>query len=211
MKNFIWIVAVGALLPAAVSAQGRGNDRNNKGQQHGQAPAKPQPARQQPVGGGFIPQHGPPATTHPTSRPAAPPTPPHGVAPTQSAPQRGGRTFQDQAGHPEVPHVHADNTWVGHSTGRNDPHYHLDNPWAHGHFEGGIGPQHVWRLHGGSRDRFGIGNFFFSVAPYDYDYCGDWLWDSDDIVLYVDPDHPGYYLAYNVRLGTYCHVLPLGA
>jgi hypothetical protein len=126
-------------------------------------------------------------------------------------PQRGGRTYRDEPNHPEVPHVHDNSTWIGHSSGRNDPHYRLDRPWEHGHFEAGIGPSHVWRLHGGSRDRFSIGNYFFSVAPYDYDYCSDWLWDTDDIVIYLDPDHPGYYLAYNVRLGTYCHVLFLGS
>ena len=52
--------------------------------------------------------------------------------------------------------------------------------------------------------------FFFTIIPADFDYCGDWLWDSDDIVLYDDPYHPGLYLAYNVRLGTYCHVEYLG-
>jgi hypothetical protein len=45
----------------------------------------------------------------------------------------------------------------------------------------------------GGRDRFNVGGFFFQVAPYEYDYCNDWLWDSDDIVIYPNPDHDGWY------------------
>jgi hypothetical protein len=141
------------------------------------------------VGHGFVPSHGP--TPH---------------APAAPAPQAG---HPDLAGHPEAPHVHPDSSWVGHE-GPNDPHLHMDHPWAHGHFAGGIGPSHVWRLTGGGPSRFGFGGFYFSVAPYEIGLVSGWLWNSDDIVIYDDPDHPGWYLAYNVRLGTYVHVEYLG-
>src|SRR5579883_325572 len=94
--------------------------------------------------------------------------------------------------------------------GRNDEHYRRDRAWEHGRFQGEIGARHIYRLQGGGPDQFWFGGFAFSVAPYDMGYCANWDWNSDDVVLYDDPDHPGWYLAYNPRLGTYCHVQYMG-
>ena len=187
MKRLVVLLAAVALFSFTAFAQ------------HGRPGSTPpaRPVGPEHVGGGHIPAHGPTRTTAPA----------HPTAPASEH-----RTYADQKGHPEAPHVHAGNDrWIGHNTGPRDPHYHLDHPWEHGHFPGAIGREHVWRLTGGGPSRFGFGGFFFSIAPYDVGYCSDWNWDADDIVIYDDPDHPGWYLAYNVRLGTYCHVMYLGS
>ena len=166
--------------------------------QHGGTKGQPE------VGGGHIPSHGP-TPYKGQSHAAPPPAASHGKPPEQQ------RNYAEKPGHPNAPHVDAKTDhWVGHDTGPKDPHYHLDHPWEHGHFPGEIGRGHVWHLGGGGPGRFWFGGYYFSVAPYDVGFCDGWLWDSVDIVIYDDPDHVGWYLAYNVRLGVYVHVMFLG-
>jgi hypothetical protein len=191
MKRILGLLTAVTFAAAPALAQGRGEPSHP-------TPSRPTPPRvpvRPEVGGGHIPSHGPPRTpARPaTHKPAAP------------------VNYAHATGHPNAPHVDVKtNAWVGHDTRRNEAGLRLEHPWAHGRFRGDLGPNRIYRLGGGNARRFGFGGFFFDVAPVDFDYCNDWLWDSDDIVLYDDPDHPGFYLAYNVRLGTYVHVEYLG-
>ena len=189
------ILGLSVLLCVAVFAQNRGGS----GQSHGGG-------HQSQVGGGHIPARGP--------------TPARASKPEKSAPARSQESHAadehhvavDRKGHPDVPHVDAKNDrWVGHDSGAADAHYHLDHPWAHGRFAGGFGPQHVFALAGGNRERFWFNNWFWDVAAFDYNIVADWNWTGDQIVIYEDPDHVGWYLAYNPRLGTYAHVEYLGS
>ena len=187
MKKLIVLSVLICVAAFAQQEKGRGGESRGGG-------------RHEAVGGGHIPARGPaPVTNSKSSRGR------------QSAPATENRIAMDKRGHPEVPHVHANNDqWVGHNSGRNDVHFRVEQPWGHGRFTGGFGREHVWRLEGGNRERFWFNNFFWDVAAYDYNIVMDWNWSGDQVVIYEDPDHEGWYLAYNPRFGTYAHVEYLG-
>lgn len=135
--------------------------------------------------GGFVPHSGPAPTVHSQSRGEIPHVqPPRGV-------------FRHEQ-------------WRGHVTTHENQRLRLERPFEHGRFPGGIGRDHRFILRGFHSHRFFIDGFFFEVFPDDLIFCNNWLWNGDQVVIYEDVNDPGWYLAYNVRLGTYIHVQYLG-
>jgi hypothetical protein len=111
----------------------------------------------------------------------------------------------------DLPHVNHDR-WFGHES-PNDPRFHLDHPFERGRFAH-FGPGYRYRVTriDPTFHRFWLpGGFWFQVAPADWSLCEDWCWDcGDDFVIYEDPDHPGWYLVYNVYTGVYVHAQYMG-
>jgi hypothetical protein len=179
------------IFSAAALAQGGG------GQQHGRGNSNPQhnppPAQ----------QHNPPRANQGHVPPAPPP--------------RGNRGEQRQperypTGHTnDTPHVN-NNTWYGHEA-PSDNRFHLDQPYAHGRFtrSGASFRYSVTRI---DRDRHTFwfpGGFYFQIADWDWPLAADWCWNcGDDFAVYEDPDHPGWYLVYNVHTGVYIHAQYMG-
>ena len=141
MKKLIGFLAVALMFSIPSLAQEKQEKRGGSGSRD--------------VGNGHIPSHGPPparaqpaSKAQPSARPRENARPQENARAQQPAPP-ANRNFADKPGHPEAPHVHKNNQWVGHDSGPNDPRYHLDHPFEHGRFTGGIGRSHVFRLAGG--------------------------------------------------------------
>ena len=111
----------------------------------------------------------------------------------------------------DTPHVNHDK-WYGHEPA-NDARFHVDHPFEHGHFAhaGASYRYRVSRIDRGNREFWFPGGFFFQIADFDWALASDWCWDcGDDFTVYEDPDHPGWYLVYNVQTGAYVHAQYMG-
>ena len=138
---------------------------------------------------GHIPQ--PPAHRQPTAKP--------------EAERKQGRVN-------DMPHVN-NGHWYGHDR-PNDNRYHVERPFEHGHFEH-FGPSYRYNVIRVDRDLHRVwlpGGYWFEIASWDWPLAADWCWtcDGDDFVIYEDPDHPGWYLLYDLQTGAYVHVLYMG-
>ncbi len=102
--------------------------------------------------------------------------------------------------------------WYGNDR-PDDPRYRLQRPFNQGRFPH-AGP--AWRYNvvriDPSLRRFWLpGGFFFQIATWDWPYCTNWCWNcGNNFVVYDDPDHPGWYLLYNLLTCMYVHVIYMG-
>ncbi|HSS75531.1 MAG TPA: hypothetical protein VLV54_02200 [Thermoanaerobaculia bacterium] len=109
-----------------------------------------------------------------------------------------------------IPHVNHDH-WFGHDR-PGDPRFHQPRAFEHGRFAH-VGPAFRYGVSRFDRAhrRFWLGGAVFEVAAWDWPLALDWCWDcGDDFVVYEDPDHPGWYLLYNLETGGYVHVQYFG-
>jgi len=190
VKRFIGILAAMLAISTPALAQRGGGGGGDHKKDSPPPPRRTEPEHKDPVVQ-RVPERGPPTV----------------ATPRRELPGER-RDFADRPGHPGRPHVDGV-IWIGHDHGRGDARFRLQHPWAWGHFTR-IGPSYRWHIRGGGPDRFSIGVGYFRVARWEYAYVNDWYWDRDEILFYDDPDADGWYVAYNVRLGTYVHVLYIG-
>lgn len=145
-----------------------------------------------------------PMASHGTVRPMIP------HAPAQRDPAHAEPMVEPGRPLSAVPYVR-NNVWYGHAA-PNDARFPLAHPFQAGRF-GLTGPTHLYTV---SRTDLGARRVWlpgggFEIADWDWAVTAPWCWTCDDFVVYDDPDHPGWYLLYDVRLGEYVHATYLGA
>jgi hypothetical protein len=108
-----------------------------------------------------------------------------------------------------VPYVR-DGQWYGHAAVE-DPRFHLARPFPHGRFTL-TGPRHLYTVSRFDLDtrRIWLPDGLFEIAEWDWASTSPWCWTCDQFTVYPDPDHPGWYLVYDVRMGEYVHAQFLG-
>jgi len=204
---FAVIVALVLALPAFSQHQGE--------EQH---PNEARPGQQQPSGQ----QHG--QTHGEMQRPAQPAQPVHNqpranqghIPPPPPQRARGAKPQAERWGGGRVnstPHVN-NNQWYGRDR-PNDKRYHLDHPFERGRFEH-FGPAYRYNIARVDPNLHRVwlpDGYYFEVSSWDWPLASTWCWTcgGDDFVIYEDPDHPGWYLLYNLYTGAFVHVLYMGS
>lgn len=108
--------------------------------------------------------------------------------------------------------MYRNGTWYGRAA-PNDQRFRLRQPFARGHFNQ-FGPRYYHRIVRFNRSNYWFwlaSGYYFQIASWDWPYCSDWCWDcGDEFMVYLDPDHAGWYLVLNVQTGVYVHAVFMG-
>ncbi len=78
--------------------------------------------------------------------------------------------------------------------------------YKHGRYEGVRRVYHIRTYDVRTRRVILVDRSTWVVASYDAPRCRDWDWDRDEVYVYDDDRHPGWYLLFNSRMGRYVHV-----
>ncbi len=124
----------------------------------------------------------------------------------------GPRYDQRANGRVDRSQHYRDGRWYGRPS-PNDRRFRLSQPYAHGRFNY-YGPRYVYgvaRIDPYHRWFWLTGGFYFQVAAWDWPISMNWCWGCGPYyVVYLDPDHPGWYIIYNMQTGTYVHAIYMG-
>lgn len=122
------------------------------------------------------------------------------------------RYYREPNGRVDRRPMYRNGIWYGRSA-PNDYRFRLRQPFARGHFYQ-YGPNYYHRITRFNRANYWFwlaSGYYFQIAYWDWPYCSDWCWDcGDQFLIYLDPDHPGWYLVLNVQTGVYVHAVFMG-